>query len=272
MVVATGGAGAAVVAALHLSSGGLAAAIVSGATAGAIGGATYGFTESLLSGNDAATVAKDTVIGGVSGGATGGILAGAAYGIQKGASAIGNAIKGNNTPLRQEPVRSNGGACFVAGTLVLTSLGLKAIENIHPGDKVLATDPETGWQEEKEVVRTFVKETDTLVHLRISGEEIVTTETHPFYVDGEGWVTAGELTEEDYVLDSEGRRLQVEEKYVEELEESVKVYNFEVEEYHTYYVGDAGILVHNKCWDDPPVKKTSKKQVSIDDPKCESIS
>ena len=95
-----------------------------------------------------------------------------------------------------------------------------------------------------------MKETDTLVHLRISGEEIVTTENHPFYVDGEGWVTAGELTEEDYVLDSEGRRLQVEEKYVEKLEESVKVYNFEVEEYHTYYVGDAGILVHNKCWDD----------------------
>ena len=133
---------------------------------------------------------------------------------------------------------------------MLTSLGLKAIENIQPGDKVLAADPETGRQEEKEVVRTFVKETDTLVHLRISGEEIVTTETHPFYVDGEGWVTAGELTEEDYVLDSEGCRLQVEEKYVEKLEESVKVYNFEVEEYHTYYVGDAGILVHNKCWDD----------------------
>ncbi len=269
MVVATGGAGAAVVAALHLSSGGLAAAIATGATAGAIGGATYGFTESLLSGNDAATVAKDTVIGGVSGGVTGGILAGAAYGIQKGASAIGNAIKGNNTPLRQDPLGSNGGACFVAGTLVLTSLGLKAIENIQPGDKVLAADPETGRQEEKEVVRTFVKETNTLVHLRIGGEEIVTTENHPFYVDVEGWVTAGELTEEDYVLDSEGRRLQVEEKYVEKLEESVKVYNFEVEEYHTYYVGDAGILVHNKCWDDPPVKKTSKKQVSIDDSKFE---
>ena len=257
MVVATGGAGAAVVAALHLSSGGLAAAIVSGATAGAIGGATYGFTESLLSGNDAATVAKDTVIGGVSGGVTGGILAGAAYGIQKGASAIGNAIKGKTPPMQAENSVLDG-ACFIAGTKVLAALGQKAIENIQPGDKVLAADPETGRQEEKEVVRTFVKETDTLVHLRISGEEIVTTETHPFYVDGEGWVTAGELTEEDYVLDSEGRRLQVEEKYVEELEESVKVYNFEVEEFHTYYVGDAGILVHNKCWEDGSLKKAAE--------------
>ena len=79
-------------------------------------------------------------------------------------------------------------------------------------------------------------------------------ENHPFYVDGEGWVTAGKLTGEDYVLDSEGRRLQVEEKYMENLEESVKVYNFEVEEFHIYYVGDAGILVHNKCWEDSPAK------------------
>ncbi|MCI9250178.1 MAG: hypothetical protein HFG99_13805 [Dorea sp.] len=256
MVVATGGAGAAVVAALHLSSGGLAAAIATGATAGAIGGATYGFTESLLSGNDAATVAKDTVIGGVSGGATGGILAGAAYGIQKGASAIGNAIKGKTPPMQAENSVLDG-ACFIAGTKVLAALGQKAIENIQPGDKVLAADPETGRQEEKEVVRTFVKETDTLVHLRIGGEKITATESHPFYVDGEGWVTAGELTEEDYVLDSEGCRLQVEEKYVEKLEESVKVYNFEVEEYHTYYVGDAGILVHNKCWDDSLPKNTT---------------
>ena len=256
-VIATGREGSTVAATLHLSSGGLAAAIATGATTGTIGGATYGFTESLLFRNDAATVAKDTVIGGVSGGATGGILAGAAYGIQKGASAIGNAIKGKTPPTQAENSVLDG-ACFIAGTKVLTALRQKAIENIQPGDKVLAADPETGRQEEKEVVRTFVKETDTLMHLRIGGEEIVTTENHPFYVDGEGWVTAGELTEEDCVLDSEGCRLQVEEKYVEKLEESVKVYNFEVEEYHTYYVGDAGILVHNKCWDDVPPKKTSK--------------
>ena len=266
-VIATGREGSTVAATLHLSSGGLAAAIATGATTGTIGGATYGFTESLLFRNDAATVAKDTVIGGVSGGATGGILAGAAYGIQKGASAIGNAIKGKTPPTQAENSVLDG-ACFIAGTKVLAALGQKAIENIQPGDKVLAADPETGRQEEKEVVRTFVKETDTLMHLRIGGEEIVTTENHPFYVDGEGWVTAGELTEEDYVLDSEGCRLQVEEKYVEKLEESVKVYNFEVEEFHTYYVGDAGILVHNKCWDDPPMKKQKRMvpQASADSP------
>ena len=106
-----------------------------------------------------------------------------------------------------------------------------------------------------------MKETDTLVHLRIGGEEIVTTENHPFYVDGEGWVPAGELTGKERVLDSEGRRLQVEEKYVEKLEESVRVYNFEVEEFHTYYVGYAGILVHNKCWEDGTVKVNRETEI-----------
>ena len=66
------------------------------------------------------------------------------------------------------------------------------------------------------------------------------------------------------VLDSEGRKLQVEEKYMENLEESVKVYNFEVEEYHTYYVGDAGILVHNKCWDDPPIDSAGDYKKGVD--------
>ena len=44
--------------------------------------------------------------------------------------------------------------------------------------------------------------------LRLQGFKrhlIVTTQTHPFYVEGKGWTEAGELTEEDCVLDSEGR-------------------------------------------------------------------
>ena len=34
---------------------------------------------------------------------------------------------------------------------------------------------------------------------------------------------------------------------MEWLEEAVEVYNFEVADYHTYYVGDGDVLVHNKC-------------------------
>lgn len=34
-------------------------------------------------------------------------------------------------------------ACFIAGTMVLTTAGLVAIENIKAGDVVISTDPDT---------------------------------------------------------------------------------------------------------------------------------
>ncbi|NLK94875.1 MAG: hypothetical protein GX275_06755, partial [Clostridiales bacterium] len=39
----------------------------------------------------------------------------------------------------------------------------------------------------------FENETDTLVHVKINGEEINTTKDHPFYVEGKGFVAAGDL-------------------------------------------------------------------------------
>ena len=35
--------------------------------------------------------------------------------------------------------------------------------------------------------------------------------------------------------------------FIEETAESVSVYNFQVEDYHTYFVGECGVLVHNEC-------------------------
>ena len=34
------------------------------------------------------------------------------------------------------------------------------------------------------------------------------------------------------------------------LESPVKVYNFEVEDFHTYFVGESSVLVHNECGPD----------------------
>lgn len=38
-------------------------------------------------------------------------------------------------------------------------------------------------------------------------------------------------------------------KEVEEFDEEETTYNFEVEGYHTYYVGESHLLVHNACGD-----------------------
>ena len=34
------------------------------------------------------------------------------------------------------------------------------------------------------------------------------------------------------------------------LESAIKVYNFEIEEFHTYFVGENGVFVHNGCKDE----------------------
>ena len=135
--------------------------------------------------------------------------------------------------------------CFVAGTMILTVTGLVAIENIKAGDKVISTDPETFETAEKRVLETYIREDSKLIHLVINGEEIITTETHPFYVQGRGFVEAGKLLVGDKLLDVNGNVILVENFDVELTEEPVTVYNFQVEDFHTYYVGECGVWVHN---------------------------
>ena len=144
-------------------------------------------------------------------------------------------------------VANGGNICFVAGTLVLTATGHEAIERIEAGDWVWATDPETGETELKQVVQTFRNETKELVHITVNGEEIVCTPTHPFYVPQKGWTSAIDLRAGDILVMLNGEYVVVEQVQHELLESPETTYNFEVEDYHTYYVGEKSILVHNKC-------------------------
>ena len=161
-------------------------------------------------------------------------------------------------------------SCFVAGTLVMAVAGMVAIETIKSGDKVISTDPETMETSPKTVLETYIREVTTLVHLTVNGEEIVTTVDHPFYVKNQGFIKAGELIVGDELLDVNGNVLLVENFDVELTEEPVKVYNFQVEDYHTYHVSGFGVLVHNaggyersqkysNNWSDESLSKTVDK-------------
>ena len=136
-------------------------------------------------------------------------------------------------------------SCFVAGTLVMAVAGMVAIETIKSGDKVISTDPETMETSPKTVLETYIREVTTLVHLTVNNEEIVTTVDHPFYVKNQGFIKAGELIVGDELLDVTGNILLVENFDVGLTDKPVKVYNFQVEDFHTYYVGENNILVHN---------------------------
>ena len=136
--------------------------------------------------------------------------------------------------------------CFVAGTLVLTASGLVAIENIKPGDMVYAANVETLEVSLKPVLETYIRETSSLVHLTINGENIISTYDHPYYVKDKGFVSAEALWIGAELIDKNGNTLYVEQIYREKLDDQFKtVYNFKVDGLHTYFVGNIFIWVHN---------------------------
>jgi len=144
------------------------------------------------------------------------------------------------------------GQCFIAGTLVLTSLGNKKIEDIKVGDEVWAYDEETGEKSLKKVVDLLRNKTEKWIHLLFeledgTTEKLVCTEGHPFYVNNLGWVKSIDLLENDSVLMYNDCTASLIRKEIEELEVEETTYNFEVADYHTYYVGENSLLVHNEC-------------------------
>ena len=139
------------------------------------------------------------------------------------------------------------GVCFVAGTLVAAKDGYIPIENIEEGDLVWAWDENTNAVTLKPVVETYINETTELVHVTVHGNEIVSTPNHPFYSPVKGWTVATHLRAGDILVLVNGEYVVVEKVQHELLENPVKVFNFQVADYYTYFVGNDSILVHNAC-------------------------
>ena len=171
--------------------------------------------------------------------------------------------------------------------IILSAIGLKSIEEIEVGDEVLAYNEETGEQAYKPVTRLFRNETEEWYHVKINGEEIVCTGGHPFYIlnaendrnivnfegvkaSGAGkWITAKELKISDKVLISDGSCGIIETVKVETLTTSETTYNFEVADFHTYYVSNSKVLVHNMCakangYDNKVIAQQGKLRIDLE--------
>ncbi|MDE5616314.1 MAG: hypothetical protein K2I78_00830, partial [Clostridia bacterium] len=139
--------------------------------------------------------------------------------------------------------------CFVAGTVVLMAGGaIKCIEDVRVGDKVKSYNPATGKVSEKRVLQTFENEVDELVTVSTSdGQQVTATPGHKFYANND-WVSAEDLRAGDVLVNVNGEKVIVEQVQHEILDSPAKVYNFEVADNHTYFVGDGdGIAVHNSA-------------------------
>jgi RHS repeat-associated protein len=175
-------------------------------------------------------------------------FAGSLFGVKKffaANKAITKTPKGTNNLLREtEETVTQIKNCFVAGTEILTTEGIKNIEDIQVGDWVIADDPTTpGEIEARQVLDTFIRETTALVDLYVDGEVISTTGEHPFWTPDKGWVEAKDLQVGSLLQTEDGRVIDVDR--VEKRSGQFEVYNFKVEGFHTYFVSDLGILVHN---------------------------
>lgn len=144
------------------------------------------------------------------------------------------------------------------------------IEQVHAGTVVWSRDEFTHQEGWKRVQRTFITHPSELYRLTyevrgppeggagmkapvhtVAAETLGVTAPHPFWVCSRkvpGFVMAEELREGDELLTADGRRAEVTGKVLELAPEggTFTTYNFEVEDYHTYFAGRSAVWVHNQ--------------------------
>uniref|UniRef100_UPI0024A7176A polymorphic toxin-type HINT domain-containing protein n=1 Tax=Pelagibius sp. Alg239-R121 TaxID=2993448 RepID=UPI0024A7176A len=152
---------------------------------------------------------------------------------------------------------------FKAGTLVHTKGGLKPIEAIRVGDLVASKDEKTGERGWKPVLHLFQSKDKPILDLTLVGPDgevdvIETTAEHPFWVEGKGWVQTSALAANDKIESLEGDDLVVQSMSLRA--GTFSAYNFEVADFHTYFVGDDGAWVHNDCWTSVSFKGLAKNR------------
>jgi len=149
-------------------------------------------------------------------------------------------------------------ACFTAGTPIVSLHGSKVIEDFksyedhgEECDWVWSRDEFDADSQPRlrRVLRTFVRES-LVLNLHVGGKIIGTTHEHPFFVKAKGWTNAHELRIGDEIRLMDAGWTKVE--GIADAGQLTTVYNLEVENDHTYFVGGTdwgwAVWAHNmKC-------------------------
>jgi RHS repeat-associated protein len=137
--------------------------------------------------------------------------------------------------------------CFAEGTEVDTPDGLRPIEDLAPGDLVLARDEDTGELAWQPVVDTVRRESTAVLEIELtSGDTVdvlVVTPEHPLWHTEHGWTDAADLAPGDTLSSVNGESIVV--TAVTSLDDPTAVYNLQIANDHNYAVGETGAWVHN---------------------------
>jgi hypothetical protein len=128
--------------------------------------------------------------------------------------------------------------------------GHQPIETLVDGDNVLTRDTSTGVTECRRIVHAYARKAEdvtTLSWRTAEGAyaELHVTAEHPIWIEGKEWVNAGRLAAGDQGATATGTRAEF--VWAAGEADAQWVYNVEVEETHTYFVGEMGVLAHNAC-------------------------
>lgn len=154
-------------------------------------------------------------------------------------------------------------SCFAPGTLVWTQTGPRPIEQIIAGEMVLSQNPSTGELAYRTVLDRTVRPRTPMVSVGTAGEPIITTLGHRFWSNGKGWVMA-KFLEQNAAIHSLDGVCKITGIQSVPPQSSTEAYNLVIDDFHTFFVGDSRMLVHDNSCPAPTPSKTPG-QAAIDD-------
>jgi hypothetical protein len=141
-------------------------------------------------------------------------------------------------------------SCFVAGTPVRTIHGLRPVESLQVGDQVLSQDTDRGALSFQPIMVVHHNPPSATLRLDLdNGETLVPSIYHRFWRAGRGWAIARDLKPGDILRTLEGRTR------IKTIAPgpTAPVYNLDVAESRTFFVGEHGALVHDNTFPASPI-------------------
>lgn len=132
--------------------------------------------------------------------------------------------------------------------VVLADGSRKDIRDVRFGDRLLATDPDTGSTRGEPVTRTFSHPSADLLDITLaSGGDLTSTSGHKFFVIGRGWTLASDLRPGDSLRTPGASPRTVAAVLDRDASAPQTVYDLTVAGLHTFYAvaGSTPVLVHN---------------------------
>jgi len=147
-----------------------------------------------------------------------------------------------------------GWICFAAKTRITMADGsIKPIQDIRSGDRVIAFNGKPN-----RVKRVYSRMSDHIREIWYqSGDgdvkRLETTDEHLFWVNNKEWIPARKLKAGNFLMTKDKEKYTIERN--ERFSRPVKVYNFDVDKYRSYFAGE--ILVHERCgaMEEDPVQR-----------------